>query len=75
MTLKEFLSKVNKLVEENPKALDYQVVTSMDDEGNGFNPVFYDANIGVYRDRKFVSLDSLKEYGYKKKDVNAVCLN
>ena len=48
MTLKEFISNLNEFVEENPKALDMQVVTSKDDEGNGYNQVYYTPSVGNF---------------------------
>lgn len=75
MRLTEFLSLANKLAKENPEALNYEVITSTDDEGNGFNLVSFAPSIGVYDDGNFIPIDCIKENGYKKKDVNAVCLN
>lgn len=42
MKLKAYLAELNKLVESNPEALEFEVVTSIDDEGNGYNIVNYE---------------------------------
>lgn len=41
MKLKEHIAHVAALVKENPKALEMDVVTSSDDEGNSFRAVHY----------------------------------
>ena len=69
MTLKEFIDNLNKLAEENPEALDMDVVTSADDEGNWFNEVHCPPTIGVFKDGEFCEPESEDEA------VNAVCVN
>jgi len=41
MKLKEYIEMLKILAEENPAALEYELVTSKDDEGNGYNAVLY----------------------------------
>ena len=41
MNLRQYIGFLNELATENPEALDMPVVTSIDDEGNGFNDVNY----------------------------------
>lgn len=41
MILKEFIENLNRFIKENPETLEMQVVTSKDDEGNGFNTVYF----------------------------------
>jgi hypothetical protein len=72
MTLKEYISGLNKFVKDNPTMLKMQVVTSRDDEGNGFNPIYFSPTKGVFEDGDFID--------YKSEDnqdrfVNAVCVN
>jgi hypothetical protein len=63
----QFIENLNNLIKEMPECADFDVVTSKDDEGNGFSPVHYEPQIGSYdkEDREF------KEY----KKPNAVCVN
>lgn len=76
MKLKEFLEKLNKLAEENPKALDCDVVCSIDDEGNGYNKIHFDPAIGVMDDEgEFLSESFYEEEYDESPDVNAVCVN
>ncbi len=65
MKLKEFLYHLNKIVKADKKALDMEIVTSSDDEGNSFNKVHYSPAIGKMED------------GYFEADEkgNTVCLN
>lgn len=41
MTLETYIANLTVFAKENPKALKLEVVTSIDDEGNGYNPVVY----------------------------------
>ena len=45
VTLRELIAHLINISEETPESLDYLVVTSRDDEGNGFNVVFYHPSI------------------------------
>ena len=67
MKFSKFVANLNKLLEDMPESGDFDVVTSKDDEGNGFNLVHYEAQIGSYDadDKEF------KEY----QKPNAVCVN
>ncbi len=66
MEFGKFLERLNKLAEENPKVLKLVVVTSCDDEGNGFNKVHYEPSVGHYEDGDFQGEDGC---------INAVCVN
>lgn len=67
MTLKEYAENINKLLRESPETAEFVVVTSIDDEGNGFNLVHYEPGIGSYdpEDRDFDTRGT----------PNAVCVN
>lgn len=67
MKLKEFADNINKLLRDRPEAAEFNVVTSIDDEGNGFNLVHYTPTIGSYdmEEREF----------QEEKEINAVCIN
>ena len=67
MKLSEYITSLNKLLEENPEAADYLVITSIDDEGNGFNPVHYEPQIGGYNKEE-------NEFSVNL-TANSVCLN
>ncbi len=66
MKYKEYLEEAKKLLSENPDLAACEVVTSIDDEGNGFNRVFYGPGSGVFDDGDF-------DQGFMP--ANAVCLN
>jgi hypothetical protein len=75
MTLKEFIKNLNEFVKENPETLDMQVITSKDDEGNGFNLVHYTPSKGIYKDREFISSEQYEDYERDGSETNAVCVN
>lgn len=75
MKLKEYLKSLNDFVENNPDCLEYEVISSSDDEGNSFNIVHYSPSLGVFEDREFISIEELDEYNRDKSEVNSVCIN
>lgn len=75
MTLKEYLENLNEFIAEHPEALEYEVVTSADDEGNYYNPVHYTPSIGLFEDGEFTQLDNFEECEIDNKDANSVCIN
>ena len=75
MKFKEYLENLNKFAKEKPQSLDFDVVTSSDDEGNSFNAVHYPPSLGVSDDGDFIDLENLKDYGYSESDVNSICVN
>jgi len=66
MTLKDYIDELNKFAAENPELLDKEVITSRDDEGNGYNQVYYSPSKGNFDGHDF---DSASD------EVNAVCVN
>jgi hypothetical protein len=75
MTLKEYIEGLKKFAEENPDTLEMQVVTSKDDEGNGFNPVYYRPSKGIFEDREFISFEQYEDWKREESETNAVCVN
>jgi hypothetical protein len=75
MTLKEFIKNLNKFAKENPETLNMQVITSKDDEGNGFNLVYYSPSKGIYEDDEFMSSEQYEKGGGDSNKTNAVCVN
>jgi len=69
MKLRKFLENLNNMVAEDKSLLDFDVVTAIDDEGNGFKPVYYAPSTGKFDGQDF---DSNKEANIKP---NAICLN
>ena len=47
-TLKEFADGINAYLKANPNHADLPVITSRDDEGNGYNQVFYSPEHGTW---------------------------
>lgn len=67
MKLKEYVKNLNELIESRPETAEFDVVTSKDDEGNGYNLVHYSPTVGNYdnEDREFT----------EEVETNAVCVN
>lgn len=67
MKLKDFVKNLNELIAARPETAEFDVVTSKDDEGNGFNLVYFNPQVGHY--------DS-EEREFKEEIIaNAVCVN
>ena len=71
MTLKEFIENLQELAEQYPEALELEVITSKDDEGNGYNAVFYSPSVGVLDGDDFRGID----YEVEKRKPTVVCVN
>ena len=69
MKLREYLVLLVTLADEKQEALDYEVITSSDDEGNDYNPVVYEPSVGCY-DKANKEYDTQGEH-----DNNSICLN
>ena len=69
MKFKKYVDNLNALLNERPELADFDVVTSRDDEGNGYNLVHYKPSVGVYDEEG-------KEFTEENKNkVNAICVN
>lgn len=66
MKFKEFVKNLNNTLKEHPETAEFDVVTSIDDEGNGFNIVHFEPSIGHYEDNEFQT---------EGNDPNAICVN
>ena len=75
MKLKEFINGLILFGKENPEALEMDIVTSKDDEGNGYNPVYFTPTIGIYEDDDFISKDQFEDHGREDDEANTVCVN
>ena len=78
MKLKEFLENINTMVKNDPSLLELEVITSDDDEGNGFTNVYYPPGVGNYDedDKAFKphNPDELDEDD-NQAVINAICVN
>jgi len=75
MKLKKFIKNLEAFAKKHPEALEMTVVTAIDDEGNGFNEVYFTPILGFYEDREFMSVENMEEYERPPSDINAVCVN
>ncbi len=67
MTYKEFVDNQVKFLKENPGLAELDVITSQDDEGNGFTRVVFEPQAGNFYDDC--------EFDGDKQPFNAVCVN
>ena len=67
MKLNEYVANLNKLLKDNPDIGELEIVTSIDDESNGYNEVSYFPSIGYY--------DKAEDRFTTGGRINSVCVN
>ncbi len=72
MKLKNYIENLSAIIKSNPNALDMDVVTSRDNEGNGYTLVYYSPSIGNYSAEEWYTENDVIEEGL---ELNAVLLN
>lgn len=80
MKLKEYLENLNKLATDRPELLDLDVVYAKDDEGNGYERVYYKPAVGHFdSDRDFTSestqIENISDGYAGDVIINSVCIN
>lgn len=80
MKLKEYMDRLNKLIAENPEALELEVITARDSEGNGYNAVWSSPTMGLFEDGEFWdnsagTIQEYEDYWEEEYHLNAICLN
>ena len=77
ITLKEYLERLNKLVEEHPEYLDLPLIYSVDDEGNRYEYVIAGAEM-LYWYKEYDDIrDSLNGFTEESKQdyKQVICIN
>lgn len=70
MTFREYVKNLNDLLKKRPDIAAFKVVTSKDDEGNGYNLVRYTPTVGAYdMDDRYFTTET------DSSNINAVCVN
>ena len=72
MNLKTYVKNLNKFLSDNPNFEGMDVITSNDDEGNGFTPVTYAPSGGYYH---LVDATFAENGSEGCLEINAVCVN
>lgn len=75
MTLKNYIENLNEFLQKNPETENMLVISSKDDEGNGFNIIHYTPSKGIFDNNEFTSLDQLEEDNVDISRINSVCVN
>lgn len=75
MKLKEYIKNLLAFADENPDALEMDVIYAKDDEGNGYQGIYYEPSLGYFdEDRDFTPVDS-EDFEEYEEEANAVCIN
>lgn len=75
MTLENYVRGLTEFIKNNPQLKDCIVIYAKDEEGNGFEKVFYTPTKGYYEDRNFIEKDNFNAWSLNEEDINAVCIN
>lgn len=79
MKLRDYIDGLNELVKEMPEALDFDVVSASDDEGNSYHIVNFGPSIGHFdtEERDFLSAEGWEPWDDNDEmpENNAVCIN
>ena len=80
MKFKDYVKGLQEFLKEHPETAEMEVVTSIDDEGNGYNAVQFGPSIAQFHNMKDLWLEvGFYEEGNKEspdlKDCNAVIIN
>ena len=71
MNLKDYIDTLNKFVNENPDALDYEVITTRED-GWSYIPMIYPVTVGNYEWPYYTKENDIKDLEYQP--INAICV-
>jgi len=74
MKFKDYVANLNKLLDARPETAEMSVVTSIDDEGNGFNTVHYHPTVGSLEDGGDFTSERSDDFT-PEQPLNAVCVN
>ena len=81
MKLKDYVKSLQEFLKNNPETAEMQVVTSIDDEGNGYNIVQFGPSIAQFHNMEDPWLELVGFYEKEDKespaleDCNAVIIN
>ena len=82
MKLKDYISGLNKLVEEHPEAAEMEAIYSRDDEGNGYQKIHFSPAVVMAEDLEEYRIENVhpdkEEYEEEYDDEfspNAVVVN
>ena len=77
MTLDQLIHDLQKLRSCDEAWGELQVVYSIDDEGNGYKPIYFNASAGHYEDGEWTTEGELQEEGEEIPEgfFNAICVN
>jgi hypothetical protein len=73
MILDKYIEELIKFRDNNEGSGKLDVITSKDDEGNGYNEVYYEPTIGCFDGDDFTSDNEEDEFD--EDSINSVCVN
>ena len=70
MNLKKYIEQLQEFAKENPQALEFDVWYAKDDEGNGYQEVYFSPSLKVYSesDKHFDIVD----YMYSTDEIDEI---
>jgi len=74
MKFKEYIEQLNKLAQERPETLEYEVVSASDEEGNSFTAVNFTPTVG-YHDGEYIGEFISEDDPDLEEECNSVCIN
>lgn len=77
MKFKDYVKTLNEILATNPESAEYDVIYSIDEEGNDFKNIYYTPTVGYYDSGGFISVEQFEEYEDEGYDciINSVCVN
>lgn len=75
MKLKEYIKNLQDIVENNPEYLELQVITAKDEEGNGYDKVYFEPSLGNLNDGDFTQLENFYDLDEEDQIINSICVN
>jgi hypothetical protein len=75
ITFSEYVKHLNQILESDPRAKDLICVSSSDEEGNSYTPIYYNGTLAKFEnllDSNLELIDTTTEFDDK---VNAIIIN
>lgn len=75
MKLKEYIENLEILIHQNPEYAELDVITAKDEEGNGYEKVYFAPTTGYLNEDEFTQQENFDDLDEEERIVNAVCVN
>lgn len=77
MKLKEYIKNLQDVLDSNPEYAELAVITAKDEEGNGFNTVYFEPSLGRWHPQyqEFTTKDNFGDLDESEQIINSICVN